>query len=203
MLLLWTIWQGREALALQKDETRPWLSFKNLKVRSLNIHKLESDGGWLIFAIVEVQIVNSGGMPAGEVRVFAQAISNPASAQSPAEVERLIQSQIPTNRGLAMGIVPPDGIAEFKSPAAPFDLPATDEQGASLRDVWPGILLSVMYRTIGSDDVHQTAQVFRLSYGDPAQHTDDHTATGFWLAHKTYGSAAITITAGSKMDRAT
>jgi hypothetical protein len=205
ILLLWTIRQGREALDLQKSGNRPWLTFRNLKVHRINmIRPTEAHEGedWIIAAVIEVEIVNSGSTPAKDIRVIAHVIEDPLSTESEAEVEFWAKGQIEINRGFPLGILPPEGTGLYKY-AVPRCVPYYVEGGAERRDIFPGVALAMIYRGMDDEVRRQTVQVFRLSNADPKLHTDTPQANGFWLTHTSYADHAITIIAGNKLDRAT
>jgi len=145
---------------------------------------------------------NSGNAPAKDIRVLVHTIENPISEEGAAEVEKWARQQIEIHRGLSMGVLPPNGVGLYKY-AAPCLVPYYDEHGAERRDVFPGVALAMTYRGIDDALLRQTVQVFRLSNADPKKHTDTPQANAFWLTHTSYPDRAITIIAGSRLDRAT
>lgn len=202
ILLLQTIWQGQEAIRLQKAETRPWLSFAELKIKRLNVQQLSNSPDWVVTPVMEMQVVNSGNAPAVDVRVFTQAVENPISPETEAQIDHWAKHQVESRRGFTMGVLPPNAQRPYKY-AIPNVVPFQDAYGAELRDTFPGIAAFVTYRAIGDETTRQTVQVFRLSMADPEKHSDTPQATGFWLVQKSYEPNEITIVSGSKVDRAT
>lgn len=200
---------GEESLAharqVAKLELRPWLSFANLKIHRLNMIRPEEghEGeDWIIAAVIEVEIINSGPTPAKDIRVLAHVVDNPLEKEAAAEVEHWAKHQMETNRGFPLGLLPPGGTGLYKY-AVPCCVRYYEEGGAERRNVFPGVALAMIYRGFDDETLRQTVQVFRLSNADPKLHTDTPQANGFWLTHTSYADHAITIIAGNKLDRAT
>jgi len=189
----------------QADHMRPWLSFANLEVRTMKISNL--DESWIVEIVFRVDVVNNGSAPAKDVRAMSHGIEDPVSLETAAQIEVQAQHQLETGRGFPIGILPPNGVSLYRHVTLCV-VPAVNEQGETRAKVWPGLMLAVSYRAIGSDTKRQTVQIFHVSALRPDQDLDlggilSERLFTFPLETKEYQGNTITITAGSRADRAT
>jgi len=176
---------------------RPWLTVEDILIHWLRFQQM--GGHWYVMCSIEAKIENTGTVPAKDIFVSAKIIDNPISDRAREDVARWADRHLAKGNGYSRGVLSPRGISLF-SVCPQEAINTTAEDGAELKDFWPGLALSIIYKPIDGSEFVQTVQTFRLSMG-----ADGNTAmaTAFWIGDKVFHQSEIDISAGSALDWAT